>query len=55
MKPVLRKKDKGTALERYYKSFLHVVDGIIYAFKYSFAVTVSSELRKSGTRLSIQM
>ena len=33
MKPVLRNKDKGNALERYYKSFLHAVDGIIYALK----------------------
>lgn len=34
MKSVLRNKDKGTALQRYYKSFLHAIDGIIYAFKY---------------------
>lgn len=34
MKPVFRNKDKGTALERYYKSFLHAIDGIIYTFKY---------------------
>lgn len=34
MKPVLRNKDKGTALERYYKSFMHAVDGIVYAFKF---------------------
>lgn len=33
MKPVLRNKDKGNALYRYYKSFLHAVDGIVYAFK----------------------
>ena len=33
MKPVLRNKDKGNALERYYKSFLHAIDGIVYAFK----------------------
>lgn len=34
MKPVLRNKDKGNALIRYYKSFIHAVDGIIYALKY---------------------
>jgi len=34
MKPVLRNKDKGTALERYYKSFMHAVDGIVYALKF---------------------
>lgn len=34
MKQVLRNKDKGTALMRYYKSFLHAIDGIVYAFKY---------------------
>ena len=33
MKPVLRNKDKGNALERYYKSFLHAIDGIVYAFE----------------------
>lgn len=34
MKPVLRNKDKGNALERYYKSLMHAIDGIIYAIKY---------------------
>ena len=34
MKPVLRNKDNGNALTRYYKSFIHAIDGIIYAFKY---------------------
>ena len=34
MKPVLRNKDKGSSLERYYKSFMHAVDGIVYAFKF---------------------
>ena len=29
-----RNKDTGSALERYYKSFLHAIDGIIYATKY---------------------
>ncbi|MBP3766275.1 MAG: diacylglycerol kinase family protein [Bacilli bacterium] len=30
MKQVLRNKDKGTKLERYKKSFLHAIDGLIY-------------------------
>lgn len=29
-----RNKDTGTALERYWKSFNHALDGIIYALKY---------------------
>ena len=29
-----RRKDEGTALERYEKSFMHAVDGIVYAFRY---------------------
>jgi diacylglycerol kinase len=29
-----RNKDTGTALIRYYKSFLHAIDGIIYCTKY---------------------
>ena len=29
-----RVKDEGTALERYEKSFMHAVDGIVYAFRY---------------------
>jgi len=29
-----RKKDEGTALERYRKSFFHAIDGIIYCIKY---------------------
>lgn len=34
MKSVSRNKDKGTALERYVKSFFHAIDGFIYALKY---------------------
>ncbi len=34
MKQVLRNKDKGNMIERYYKSFIHALEGIIYAFKY---------------------
>ena len=29
-----RNKDTGTALERYWKSFLHAIDGIIYCLRY---------------------
>ncbi|MBQ8131521.1 MAG: diacylglycerol kinase family protein [Bacilli bacterium] len=29
-----RNKDTGTALQRYWKSFNHALDGILYAFKY---------------------
>ena len=29
-----RKKDEGTAFERYRKSFFHAIDGIIYCVKY---------------------
>ena len=29
-----RKKDEGTATERYYKSFNHALDGLIYCLKY---------------------
>lgn len=29
-----RKKDEGTAIERYYKSFNHALDGVIYCLKY---------------------
>lgn len=31
-KKIIRNKDNGTALERYYKSFFHAIDGIIYTF-----------------------
>src|SRR5574344_22129 len=34
MKQELRNKDTGTPVQRYKKSFLHAVDGIIYAMKY---------------------
>ena len=34
MKQVLRNKDDGTRVERYKKSFLHAIDGIVYATKY---------------------
>lgn len=34
MKSVLRNKDKGNTLQRYYKSFMHAIDGVVYAFKY---------------------
>ena len=33
MKQILRNKDTGSRKERYKKSFLHAIDGIIYAFK----------------------
>ena len=33
MKQISRNKDEGTVLERYKKSFLHAIDGIIYATK----------------------
>ncbi|MFV0249469.1 MAG: diacylglycerol kinase family protein [Bacilli bacterium] len=33
MKPELRNKDSGTALDRYKKSFFHAIDGMIYAWK----------------------
>lgn len=33
MKQVSRNKDSGTKLERYKKSFLHAIDGIIYTTK----------------------
>lgn len=33
MEKVVRKKDKGNFLVRYYKSFKHAVDGIIYAIE----------------------
>ncbi len=29
---IVRNKDTGTAFERYYKSFFHAIDGIVYAF-----------------------
>lgn len=34
MKRILRNKDSGNFLERYYKSFRHAVSGIWYALKY---------------------
>ena len=34
MKPELRNKDTGSPIERYGKSFLHAIDGIVYAIKY---------------------
>jgi undecaprenol kinase len=34
MKQELRNKDKGTAIERYRKSFMHAIDGFVYALKY---------------------
>lgn len=30
-KKIVRNKDTGTAFERYYKSFFHAIDGIVYA------------------------
>ena len=39
-KPPKRNKDKGSALERYYKSFFHAVDGIIYAAKYEHNIII---------------
>ena len=33
-KTPVRNKDTGTALERYWKSFNHALDGIIYSIKY---------------------
>jgi len=33
MKKVVRKKDEGNFLVRYYKSFRHAVDGIVYAIE----------------------
>lgn len=30
-KKIIRNKDTGTAFERYYKSFFHAIDGIVYA------------------------
>lgn len=35
-----RNKDSGTALERYGKSFLHAIDGIIYCIKYEHNVII---------------
>lgn len=29
---IVRNKDTGTAFERYYKSFFHAIDGMVYAF-----------------------
>ena len=37
---VVRKKDEGTAIERYEKSFLHAVDGIIYCIKYEHNIII---------------
>ncbi len=33
-KTPVRNKDQGTALERYWKSFCHAINGIIYCLKY---------------------
>ena len=33
-KTPVRNKDAGSALERYWKSFIHAIDGIIYCIKY---------------------
>lgn len=35
-----RNKDTGSVLERYYKSFLHAIDGIIYATKYEHNIII---------------
>ena len=35
-----RNKDTGSALERYYKSFLHAIDGIVYATKYEHNIII---------------
>ena len=35
-----RNKDTGSALERYYKSFLHAIDGILYATKYEHNIII---------------
>ena len=37
---VERNKDKGNALERYSKSFLHAVDGLIYCAKYEHNIII---------------
>ena len=34
MKQISRNKDTGNAVERYSKSFMHAIDGIIYAIRY---------------------
>ena len=34
MKPESRNKDTGTPIKRYGKSFVHAIDGIVYAIKY---------------------
>ncbi len=34
MKQISRNKDTGNAVERYGKSFMHAIDGIIYAIRY---------------------
>lgn len=33
-KTPVRNKDTGTALERYWKSFNHAIDGLVYSIKY---------------------
>lgn len=33
-KTPVRNKDAGSALERYWKSFIHAIDGIVYCIKY---------------------
>ena len=37
---VVRKKDEGTAVERYGKSFLHAIDGIVYCAKYEHNIII---------------
>lgn len=34
IKTPVRNKDTGTALERYWKSFNHAIDGLVYSIKY---------------------
>lgn len=40
MKQVLRNKNKGTALERYKKSFINSIEGLIYGFRYEHNVII---------------
>ena len=35
-----RNKDEGTAIERYEKSFMHAIDGIIYCIKYEHNILI---------------
>ena len=45
-----RNKDKGSVLERYYKSFLHAIDGIIYAAKYEHNIIIIMSLTEKPLR-----